>query len=175
MFLIHFRKQNETRREYMKHTPTEALQMLIGVTRKRLYEAMKNGELSYETIDKGRLIDASELARVFNNSFKNQSKEKHLKNVSDMFQETKRNTENTIEIHFENRLLQQQVNDLEKRLLDKENETKKLWESLEREAIERQKLIDTLNKQALLLTDQRQPQPAPEPVKIVRKKILGIF
>lgn len=172
MFLIHAKKQNETRREYMKYTPTEALKMLTGVTRKRLYEAMKNGELSYETIDKGRLIDASELVRVFNNSFKNHSNQKHIENVSDMFQETKRNTKNITEIHFENRLLQQQINDLEKRLLDKENENKKLWENLEREAIERQKLIDTLNKQALLLTDQRQHA---ELVKTVRKKILGIF
>ena len=158
----------------MKYTPTDALKMLTGVTRKRLYEAMKNGELSYTTKDKGRLIDASELARVFSDNFTIQETQETLGNISKVFQETKRNTQETHEIHFENRLLQQQVNDLEKRLLDKENETKKLWENLEREAIERQKLIDTLNKQALLLTDQR-PQQATEPVKTVRKKILGIF
>jgi broad-specificity NMP kinase len=161
--------------EYMKYTPTEALKILTGVTRKRLYEAMKNGELSYETTDKGRLIDVSELMRVFNNNFKIIPKEKQSKSVFDTLEDTKRSTESIIEIHVENRLLQQQINDLEKRLLDKENETKKLWENLEREAIERQKLIDTLNKQALLLTDQRQPQPAAEPVQTIRKKILGIF
>lgn len=159
----------------MKYTPTDALKLLTGVTRKRLYEAMKNGELSYTTKDKGRLIDASELARVFSDNFTIQETQETLGNIPKVFQETKRNTQETHEIHFENRLLQQQINDLEKRLLDKENENKKLWENLEREAIERQKLIDTLNKQALLLTDQRQPQPAPEPVKTVRKKILGIF
>ena len=91
----------------MKYTPTDALKMLKGVTRKRLYEAMKNGELSYETIDKGRLIDASELARVFNDCFIIQETQK---NISKVFQETKRNTQETQEIHFENRLLQQQIN-----------------------------------------------------------------
>jgi septal ring factor EnvC (AmiA/AmiB activator) len=144
--------------------------LLAGVTRKRLYEAMKNGELSYVIKDKGRLIDASELARVFGDKFTIQETQE---NISKVFQETKRNTQETLETQFENRLLQQQINDLEKRLLDKENENKKLWENLEREAQERNKLLDTLNKQALLLTDQRERQP--DPVQTVRKKILGIF
>jgi hypothetical protein len=95
-----------------------------------------------------------------------------------VFQETKRNTQETHEIHFENRLLQQQINDLEKRLLDKDNENKKLWENLDREAQERQKLIDTLNKQTLLLSDQRTPeapQPATQQEPVKRKKFLGMF
>jgi septal ring factor EnvC (AmiA/AmiB activator) len=154
----------------MQYTPTDALRLLAGVTRKRLYEAMKNGELSYVIKDKGRLIDASELARVFGDKFTIQETQENISKVS---QETKRNTQETLETQFENRLLQQQINDLEKRLLDKENENKKLWENLEREAQERNKLLDTLNKQALLLTDQRERQP--DPVQTVRKKILGIF
>lgn len=154
----------------MQYTPTDALRLLAGVTRKRLYEAMKNGELSYVIKDKGRLIDASELARVFGDKFTILETQE---NISKVFQETKGNTQETLETQFENRLLQQQINDLEKRLLDKENENKKLWENLEREAQERNKLLDTLNKQALLLTDQRERQP--DPVQAVRKKILGIF
>ena len=154
----------------MQYTPTDALRLLAGVTRKRLYEAMKNGELSYVIKDKGRLIDASELARVFGDKITIQETQE---NISKVFQETKGNTQETLETQFENRLLQQQINDLEKRLLDKENENKKLWENLEREAQERNKLLDTLNKQALLLTDQRERQP--DPVQTVRKKILGIF
>jgi hypothetical protein len=162
----------------MKYTPTDALKLLTGVTRKRLYEAMKNGELSYATKNKGRLIDASELARVFSDSFIIQETQETLGNISKVFQETKRNTQETHEIHFENRLLQQQINDLEKRLLDKDNENKKLWENLDREAQERQKLIDTLNKQTLLLSDQRTPeapQPATQQEPVKRKKFLGMF
>jgi hypothetical protein len=123
----------------MKYTPTDALKLLTGVTRKRLYEAMKNGELSYATKNKGRLIDASELARVFSDSFIIQETQETLGNISKVFQETKRNTQETHE---------------------------------------RQKLIDTLNKQTLLLSDQRTPeapQPATQQEPVKRKKFLGMF
>jgi septal ring factor EnvC (AmiA/AmiB activator) len=62
-------------------------------------------------------------------------------------------------------------------------------EFLERQITEQQeriKLLETIvsdlkqdkeiyRNQIKAITDQRQPQPAPEPVKTVRKKILGIF
>jgi hypothetical protein len=57
-----------------KFTPTEALRVVDGLHRRRLYEMMKNGEISYEMEGPEgktrRIIDGSELARVFRNAFK---------------------------------------------------------------------------------------------------------
>ena len=57
-----------------KYTPTEAINAIEGMHRKRFYEMMKNGDITFEEDDspgkKGRLIDASELVRVFGENFK---------------------------------------------------------------------------------------------------------
>lgn len=57
-----------------KYTPTEAIAVVNGLHRKRLYEMMANGDLTYEISDHGsrkkRLIDAAELIRVFGDSFR---------------------------------------------------------------------------------------------------------
>ena len=57
-----------------KFTPTEAIRAVDGLHRRRFYEMMKNGEISYESQGpegkKRRLIDGSELARVFGDAFR---------------------------------------------------------------------------------------------------------
>ena len=59
-----------------KFTPTEAIRAVEGLHRRRFYEMMKNGEISYESQGpegkKRRIIDGSELARVFGSAFKPQ-------------------------------------------------------------------------------------------------------
>ena len=57
-----------------KFTPTEAIRAVEGLHRRRFYEMMNNGEISYESQGpegkKRRIIDASELVRVFGSAFK---------------------------------------------------------------------------------------------------------
>ena len=57
-----------------KFTPTEAIRAVEGLHRRRFYEMMNNGEISYESQGpegkKRRIIDASELVRVFGGAFK---------------------------------------------------------------------------------------------------------
>jgi hypothetical protein len=59
-----------------KFTPTEAIRAVDGLHRRRFYEMMKNGEISYESQGpegkKRRIIDGSELARVFGDAFRPQ-------------------------------------------------------------------------------------------------------
>ena len=152
----------------MKYSPTEALKLLDGVTRKRLYEMMKNGELSYTTEDNKRFLDASELVRVFESKFKPEE-------TKEIFQDTNEKQNETLEIHIENRLLKQQLEDLHKRLSDKERETLKLWDNLDKEAEERRKLTDTLSKQTLMIEDMRQksPQKPVEKQKGFFRRLIG--
>ena len=57
-----------------KFTPTEVIRAVEGLHRRRFYEMMSNGEISYESEGpegkKRRIIDASELVRVFGSAFK---------------------------------------------------------------------------------------------------------
>jgi hypothetical protein len=50
-------------------TPTESLNCLHNISRKKLYEMMQNGSLSYIVRDKKRLIETSELIRIFGSDF----------------------------------------------------------------------------------------------------------
>jgi uncharacterized protein YdcH (DUF465 family) len=56
-----------------KYTPTEVIRAIEGLHRRRFYEMMNNGEIAYETQGaegkKRRIIDASELIRVFGSTF----------------------------------------------------------------------------------------------------------
>ncbi|MEN9599388.1 MAG: hypothetical protein RL596_1707 [Bacteroidota bacterium] len=137
---------------HMKYSPTEALKLLDGITRKRLYEMMKNGELSYTSENNKRFLDASELARVFNEKFRPQE-------TKEILLDTEKKQNDTFEIHIENRLLKQQIEELQKRISDKDRENERLWENLDKEAEERRKLTDTLSKQTLMLEDMRMKQP----------------
>jgi hypothetical protein len=59
-----------------KFTPTEVIRAVDGLHRRRFYEMMNNGEISYESQGpegkKRRIIDGSELARVFGSAFRPQ-------------------------------------------------------------------------------------------------------
>lgn len=67
-----------------KYTPTEAIAAVGGLHRKRLYEMMASGDITYEIASNGsrnkRLIDAAELIRVFGDTFR-------VSETSEMFQE----------------------------------------------------------------------------------------
>lgn len=93
-----------------KYPVAKALKYLSGISKKRLYEMMNNGEISYDTEPWGsktrRVIDASELARVFDKKFK-------IKETTETKQETVSSTKTkpleTIETTLGNRLLEQKV------------------------------------------------------------------
>ena len=139
----------------MEYTPTEALKVLEGITRKRLYEMMKNGDLSYINANSKRKIDSSELVRVFGKKFKFDENKETENSIS-------KKQNNTLETDIENRLLQQKVDALKQQLFDKKEENRRLWEKLEDETRERKNITQ------MLLTA---PQKPPE----TRKKFLGIF
>jgi len=70
----------------MKYTPTEATKAVKGLNRKRIYDMMNNGEISYEEAKWGkksrRYIDASELIRNFGDDFKPDVTEETGNNVT---------------------------------------------------------------------------------------------
>jgi len=143
----------------MKYTPTQALERLKGITRKRLYEMMKNGDLSYSNEDGKRSIDASELARVFGDRLK-------VESDSETFQSVEKKQNETQDMFFENKLLQQKIELLEERLKDKDLENKNLWNKFNEEAEERRKLTMML----IGMQEKVQEKPVERP-----KKFLGIF
>ena len=87
----------------MKYTPTETTKLVKNLTRKKLYEMMKEGEISFNSQEWGsksrRFIDASELIRVFKNRFHPKGIKEPLENVTEKhfgtFHETEENTEKT--------------------------------------------------------------------------------
>lgn len=105
-----------------KYTAADALKALNGISKKRLYEMMNNGDISYETEEWGsgtrRIIDGSELARVYGNKFT-------PKETTDTELETKSNSfkkpSETAEIPLRNNPLQVEVEVLRERIKDKEN------------------------------------------------------
>ena len=159
MFYSVSEKQKETRKETVKYNPTEALKSLDGITRKRLYEMMSKGDISYQKEGNKRMIDTAELARVFPNNFKNPDTKK-------TFLETDKKQKETLETDLENMLLKQKIEALEKEnsLLRADKEDYK--NRLTQEGEERRKMT-------MILTDMR-PTPPQKPVEN-RKKFLGIF
>jgi hypothetical protein len=130
----------------MKYSPTQALLLLPNVTRKKLYEMMANGVLSYSVDNNKRLIDASELVRVFGDDFVLQ---KHFGNT---YEETKKQkeTEETFQetLKFDN----------EKLSIELEN-AKKIIEELRKDKEDYKdrlnKAQDLLSQQMLVLSDLR--------------------
>jgi predicted phosphohydrolase len=151
----------------MKYSPTKALELLSGITRKRLYEMMNKGDISYEISENKRLLDSSELARVFGKKFLEHGNKK-------TFYTSEEKQNETLEIQIENRLLKQQIEALTKQIHDKEFENKRLWENIDKTTDERIKLTDTINKQTLLIEDMRHKSNKPKEAE-PRKKFLGIF
>lgn len=143
-----------------KFTAAQALQHLEGVSKKRLYELMNNGALSYEMESSGnstrRVIDGSELARVFSKKFTpGNPEETKQETVSPMFQ--KRNE--TPETALETSLLKQEITFLRDKINAQEMVIK---EAREREQDLSKKLDaaqDSLQAQTRLLEDSRNRAP----------------
>jgi hypothetical protein len=131
-----------------KFTPTEAIRAVDGLHRRRFYEMMKNGEISYESQGpegkKRRIIDGSELARVFGDAFRPQGTQgtesgKKIKQIEHM-----QNNPLDTEIH----VLQERIKAKDEILSQKDEMIRELREER-----------DTWRTQAqtLLLTGERKP------------------
>jgi hypothetical protein len=100
-----------------KYTPTEVLRVVDGLHRRRFYEMMKNGEISYESQGpegkKRRIIDASELVRVFGSAFK-----PHGTHGTEN-EKTSKHSE-TLQEHVENNPLQTEIHVLQERIKAKD-------------------------------------------------------
>ncbi len=103
--------------ETTKVTAAQALNRLSGISKKRLYEMMKNGDISYDTEPWGsktrRVIDASELARVFGGKYNETQKSETKRNIAS--EKPLETTETTLKnklLEQENKMLHEQVTEL---------------------------------------------------------------
>ena len=178
-----------------KFTATQALKQLQNVSKKRLYDMMNEGSISFNTETYGnnkerRVIDASELYRVFGDSFKPKN------NLSsDTVSETSLNTKRILnekqETVLKNSILNQKIQFLEEQLTREREERKRERDNgKERESqiVELNKdllkKIDKFTEERTLLIEDRQKKEDKlkaeiEKAKIMaaqpRKKIFGIF
>jgi hypothetical protein len=137
---------------------------------------MNSGEISYTLETWGnktrRIIEASELIRVFGNKFILETKPKTVS-------ETINKPPSPTETNSRNENLSSEIVEFLKNQLEHERTERKLEreESLEREKYLRsqnEKLTDAINKQTLLLEDLRYKSDKPKETQ-PRKKFLGIF
>lgn len=131
-----------------KYTPSEALRVVDGLHRKRLYDMMNHGEISYLTTDQGkREIDGAELARVFGEKFRPLATlPLGPENV-----ETQRETE---EKHHRNTPTELEVHVLRERLAAREQmleEQAKAIHELREERDEWRKMAQSLHQQTQML------------------------
>lgn len=126
------------------YTPTQALKAVHGLKKTRFYEMMKDGSISYQTTDSGRLIDGSELSRVFSDKFSPLDEDENpiSKNTPEIDRnEQSRNqelTERTLVAETESRLLREQLS-------SKDDEIRYLRNQLEEAGEERRKLTALLS------------------------------
>ena len=89
-----------------KLTPSEAIRAINGMTRKRFYEMLGSGEITYTTEKWGkkdrRIIDASELVRVFGSDFQ-------IKETTETEKSDNKKQNDTTETTLENKLLERKV------------------------------------------------------------------
>lgn len=102
-----------------KFTVTEAINKIRGMNRKRFYEMLDNGEISFETERWGKrnrkIIDGSELARVFGSDFM-------ISETTNKENENNPKQLETEETFIKNRLLEQKIEFLHERLEDKDKQ-----------------------------------------------------
>lgn len=153
-----------------KFTPSQAIRAIDNMTRKRFYEMLNDGRISYTNEKWGkkerRIIDGSELVRVFGSDF--QIKETTETKNSDNLKQKE-----TTEIGVENRLLQQKVSFLDEKI---QSQDKLLGDATEREKNLLDKLDkaqSTIDRQTNLLEDLRN-KPLQTPTE-KPKRFLGIF
>ena len=96
-----------------KYTPTEAIAAVDGLHRKRLYEMMASGDITYEIASNGnrnkRLIDAAELIRVFGDAFRVSETPKIFQETTEKQDETEDKLSETARLQLEIRLLQERL------------------------------------------------------------------
>ena len=143
----------ETCQETSQNTRLRKLsELLRGMTRKRFYEMLKDGSISYETEQWGkkerRVIDGSELARVFPDSFKIEETTETKK--SDNLKQPE-----TTEIFIKNKLFEQEVKFLSEKLADKEKQLIEKTDFIENLSGKLDKAQSTIERQTYLIEDQK--------------------
>jgi regulator of replication initiation timing len=142
-----------------------------GKVRSTIFKACKNGKISYSKDMNGQiLIEPSELFRVFPPVDENVS------------EGVERETNRTLGNSNENNLLTQEVKFLREKLADLQRmtdaERQTAAERIEDMKRDRDRLLKVIEEQVIsmrLLTDQRQPAPAPEPATGTAAKPAGGF
>ena len=144
-----------------KFTASEAIEAIEGMHRKRFYQMVNNGDISYTTAQQGtketKVFDASELMRVFGDKLRiSETRETRHEAEETSFMKRIETSRNTIE----NSLLEKDIKHLHERLADREAQLK------EKEALIadiRQERDDWKQQaQKLLLTHQPITPQAPE-------------
>ena len=145
-----------------KFTASEAIEAIDGMHRKRFYQMVNNGEISYTAEDQGskqiKLFDASELVRVFGDKLQ----------VSET-QETKQETQEArFKKQYEtdgnthgNKLLEQEIQHLHERLSDRELQLKEKNALITDIRQER----DDWKQQAQKLLLTHNPEPSTKPTE----------
>jgi len=170
-FTLSFKKQHETQGRNMgnktKFTASEAIEAIDGMHRKRFYQMVNNGDLSYTTEQQGskqtKVFDASELVRVFGDKLRieetPETKQETQKTSLTKQYETSGNT-------LGNKLLEQDVKHLHERLADREAQLKEKDSLISDIRQERddwkqqaQKLLLTHTPEPAIKTTEETPQP----------------
>jgi len=127
-----------------EYTPSQALKSLKDVKKTKLYEMMKDGELSYKARGiNGRIIDGSELARVFGDQFRPLSEEEEGK-ASNVQEIEETDVGERIRIAAEQAKLLTENQALKERLQDKDSEIRYLRDQIEKSSEERRKILSLL-------------------------------
>ena len=150
-------------RNKQKYSPTEAIEAVEGLHRKKLYKMMKDREIAYEQGDTGRVIDVNELIRVFGDAFQLPAESE----TSETDETPQRNTlkqNETREKHSGNTGLHDEITLLRERIADKDAAIKDKDQIIQDLRMDRDEWRS--QAQRLLLTDQRQaPETPPAPVQ----------
>ena len=156
-----------------KLSASEALKHLKNVSKKRLYELMNSGELSYISEGLGnkkiRKIEASELIRVFGDSFNvngtGETEETAQKPVETGETDKKQDNEVSF-IRIENQFLHDKIKLLEDSLKQAQKREEDLSAKLD-------KAQETLHSQTYLLKDMREQDSHKESNKGFFRKIFN--
>ena len=179
-----------------KYTPTEAINAIDGMHRKRFYDMMKHGEITYKEDDspgkKGRLIDGAELARVFGEKFKisetpetpNGNTSKHFETPGNTNGNTGLGIEDQVELEVSREkitMLETKINEQVNLIDDLKNDKKDLSNKLGKaqETLHNQTKLLEARKEAVEAIENLAATPIPgTPKEAIRGKnfaALGVF
>ena len=158
-----------------KYSASDAIKSLNGVSKKRLYEMMKDGSISYnkEPWGKGtrRIIDGAELARVFGNSFQPSiNNETTNLYVSETNQKLTKTPQETTFLRIENEFLQKEISLLKTQINEKDKQEQRA-EDREKDLLSKlDKAQQTISQQTLLIADMRSASQKEEAEKTSTRK-----